>query len=168
MESSFDLKLSSFPTPLTSKPSKASQRFCSIDAVSNEALIFSFEKRSKNNPDGTWKVQSYDLFSESNKQAAWAMEDFDGNGLSDLVVSDSSLGELLFLPGKPHGQFCSAQEIPSLRGVSELHPIGVGNKLRPSLLILSRDEEALGLNFDKGLSFPEMIPIKVPLARCFD
>ena len=162
-ESSFDLKLSSFPTSLTSKPSKGSQRFCSIDAVSNEALIFSFEKRSKNNPDETWKVQSYDLFSESNKQAAWAMDDFDGNGWSDLVVSDSSLGELLFLPGKPHGQFGSAQEIPSLRGVSELHPIGVGKKLRPSLLILSRDEEALGLaNFDKkGLfSFPEMIPTK--------
>ena len=162
-ESSFDLKLSSFPALLSSKPSKGIQKFCSIDAVSNEALIFSFEKRFRNNPVEAWKVQSYDLFSESNKRAAWAVDDFDENGWPDLVVSDSSLGELLFLPGKSNGQFGSAQEVPSLRGISELHSIRVGKKRRPSLLILSREEEALGLaSFDKkGLfSFPEMIPTK--------
>ena len=112
-ESSFDLKLSSFPIPLFSKSSEGRQRFCSIDAVSNEALVFSFEKRTKENFSPELKVRSYDLFSESNKQAAWAMDDFDDNGISDLVVTDSSLGELLYLSGKPNGQFGSANEVPS-------------------------------------------------------
>lgn len=169
-ESSFDLKLSSFPIPLFSKSSEGRQRFCSIDAVSNEALVFSFEKRTKENFSPELKVRSYDLFSESNKQAAWAMDDFDDNGISDLVVTDSSLGELLYLSGKPNGQFGSANEVPSLRGISAIHSVRRGGKRGPSLLILSRDEEALGLaDFDSQgfFNFPQMLPNRgSPLLAC--
>ena len=172
-EFSFDLKLSSFPTPYFSKVEKERLQFCSIDAVSNEALVFSFDsKNGKESQADQLKVLSYDLFSDSNKETAWVMDDFNGQGWPDLLAADSSVGELLFLPGKPNGEFGVAREVPSLRGISSLHPLRTEKNLPPSLLVLSLDEEALGVaHFDpkgKGtFSFPEMLSTQgAPVVAC--
>ena len=41
-ELSFDIALASFPTPFTDNSATNSQKFCSIDALSREAVVFSF------------------------------------------------------------------------------------------------------------------------------
>lgn len=170
LESSFDLSLSSFPIPFSKEKEKDPIRFCSVEANSNEAVVFFFKKNLLELADKEANVLSYDLFSESNRGASWAMEDFDGDGWVDLVVADSSHGELLFLPGKSGGAFKGIIKNPSLRGISCLVPVRSNGETRTKLLILSKDEEVVGLaDFTtKGtFSFPNLLPTKgLPLIAC--
>ena len=48
LELSFDIALASFPTPFSDSSAMKSQKFCSIDALSREAVVFSFSFERRN------------------------------------------------------------------------------------------------------------------------
>ena len=167
-ELSMDVSLSSFPTLMQKNNPEKQKKFCSIDSLSREALVFSFKTNSDNRNGKPFNVTSFDLFSKSNKESSWAMGDFNGDGFSDLVGVSSSEGELVLLESDSKDFTGTLGVFPSLRGISDISVHKHKGEL--TLLLLSADEEVLGYSRfveGKGFLFPKLLKIKgTPIVAC--
>ena len=165
-ELSFDITLSSFPTPLKSSSGQNHKKFCSIDSLSREAIIFSLADENEMMSKKPFEVISYDMFSTSNKESSWTMGDFNMDGIPELVSASSEKGEIFHIESDQNGFSGKVKSSPSLKGITHLSAFK--NKGKTKLLVLSREEQVLGFsNFtkEKGFSFPLMIEVgAVPLA----
>ena len=165
-ELSFDIALASFPTLFSDSSAKRSQKFCSIDSLSREAVVFSFSFERKESSAKPFEVISYDIFSTSNKDSCWTTGDFNNDGISELVSASPENGEVLLLDSNRDGFSGIVDSSPSLRGISQLSSIKQGGKTK--LLVLSAEEEVLGISEYRkgnGFSFPSMIKVGgVPVA----
>ena len=167
-ELAMNLNLDSFPSLLPKNKGDLKPRFCSIDSLSREAIIFNFSNKPNEQNAKPFSVVTYDLFSKSNKKSSWVIGDFNGDTSQDLVSVSSSKGELLFLESNS-SEFSGAVEVfPSLKGISELSVHQHQGK--PALLLLSREEEVLGLSpfiNDKGFLFPKLLKLDGrPIVAC--
>ena len=165
-ELSFDIALASFPTPFSDSSAMKSQKFCSIDTLSREAVVFSFSFEKKKSSAKPYDVISYDIFSTTNKESCWTMGDFNNDGIAELVTASSENGEVLLLESNRDGFPGLVDSSPSLRGITQLSTIKQGGKTK--LLVLSTEEEVLGISDYRegsGFSFPSMIKVGgVPMA----
>ncbi len=159
-EKSFPVKLSSFPAMLKNSERTAGTRFCSIDSISGEAIVFSLSPKAPPEETLIDRVNAYDLFPESTKQSSWAWGDFDSDGINDLVASTFNRSEIIFLRGLSSGEFASPKTYPSLLGISSLSANKIHNGA--SLLLFSPEEEVIGLSKftkQKGFEFPMFLKV---------
>ena len=165
-ELSFDISLSSFPTLLESTPSQNNKSFCSIDSLSREAVVFSFSNEEIVNNESAFDIISYDIFPTSNRESAWATGDFNSDGVPELVTASPDKGELFHIESGNNGFSGNIKSYPSLKDISHLSSLQ--NKGKTKLLILSAEEEVIGVSEykkGKGFSFPLMVEMEgVPLS----
>ena len=165
-ELSFDISLSSFPTLLESTLSQNSKSFCSIDSLSREAVVFSFSNEEIVNNESAFDIISYDIFPTSNRESAWASGDFNSDGVPELITASPDKGELFHIESGKNGFSGNVKSYPSLKGISHLSSLR--NKGKTKLLILSAEEEVIGVSEykkGKGFSFPLMVEMEgVPLS----
>lgn len=166
-ERSFDLALGSSFNPLPkAKRGKAPVRFCAIDKLSGESLIFSFSKERKDDAEGL-VVSNFDVFPQDQKRTSWVYADFDQDGQKDVVTASSTKGEVLFLAGQGSMGFSNPVAYPSLNGITCLSSVRLPSK-EVGLLVLSPEENLVGLShfkFEKeeskgNFDFPVPIPLK--------
>ena len=165
-ELSFDISLSSFPTSLESSLSLNYKKFCSIDSLSREAVIFSFSDEEIVNRESSFDLISYDIFSTSNTESFWALGDFNLDGIPELVSASPDEGEVFHVESDKNGFSGKVKSSPSLKGITHLSALRNEGKIK--LLLLSAEEEVLGISEyqkGKGFSFPMMIELDgIPLA----
>jgi len=166
-ERSFDLALGSSFNPLPKgKRGKEPVRFCSIDRLSGEAMVFSFSKVRKGEVDGL-SVSNFDVFPQDQKRTSWVYADFDGDGKKDVVTASSTKGEVLYLSGGSGMVFSNPVPYPSLNGITSISSVRLSPKT-VGLLVLSPEENLVGLSHfsrekdsSKGsFGFPVPIPVK--------
>lgn len=165
-ELSFDISLSSFPTPLESPLNQKNKKFCSIDSLSGEALVFSFSDEEIVNRGSAFDLISYDIFSTANRESSWGWGDFNLDGVPDLVSASPDKGEVFHIESVKNGFSTEVKSSPSLKGISYL--CALRNKGKTKLLLLSAEEEVIGISEyrkGKGFTFPLMVEMEgVPLA----
>ncbi len=165
-EVSFDISLSSFPTPYGQSSDGKRKKFCSIDSLSREAVVFSFSFEKNKISAKPFEVISFDVFSTTNKESCWTMGDFNQDGIDELVSASPEKGEVLHLLSNEEGFSGMIDSSPSMRGIGQLSAIN--QKGKTNLLVLSSEEEMLGIaeySRESGFSFPYMIKVDgVPLA----
>lgn len=166
-ERSFDLALGSSFNPLPeNKRGKAPVRFCAIDRLSGEAMVFSFSKERKDKKQGL-VVSNFDVFPQDQKRTSWVYSDFDGDGKKDVVTASSTKGEVLYLSGQGAMGFSNPVSYPSLNGITSLSNVRLSPKT-VALLVLSPEENLVALSHfkrERGASmgsfvFPVPIPVK--------
>ena len=166
-ERSFDLALGSSFNPLPkSKKSKLPVRFCAIDRLSREAMVFSFSKERGKEADGL-AVSNFDVFPQDQKRTSWVYSDFDGDGKKDVVTASSTKGEILYLSGQGAMGFSNPVPYPSLNGITSISSVRLSPKT-VGLLVLSPEENLVGLSHFKrergaskgSFAFPVPIPVK--------
>ena len=89
----------------------------------------------------------------------WA--DVNGDGRPDLLVAEPASGQLSVYFQQPDGSLAPPKTFPTLAGVSQLAAADWNGDGHPSIFLLSRDENAVGVaQFDKNgrLPFPTLIP----------
>ena len=164
-ELSFDISLSSFPTAEENSLHQNSKKFYSIDSLSREAVVFSFSDEEIVNRESPFDVISYDIFSTSNRESSWTSGDFNSDGVPELVSASPDKGEVFHIESGRNGFSGKVESSPSLKGISQLSSLR--NKGKTKLLILSTEEEVLGISEykkGKGFTFPLMVEMKgVPL-----
>lgn len=165
-ELSFDISLSSFPTSLESLLSLNGKKFCSIDSLSREAVVFSFSDEEIVKRESAFDLISYDIFSTSNRESSWALGDFNLDGKPELVSASPDEGDVFYVESGKNGFSGKVNSYASLKGITHLSALR--NKGEIKLLILSAEEEVLGIseyNKSNGFSFPLMVELDgVPLA----
>ncbi len=167
-EISLDISLSSLPSVMGIESDDLQKKFCSIDALSNEAVVFSFQQQLEKENADPFEVITFDVFSKSNDESSWTLGDFNGDGFEDLVSVSSNKGEIIFLEADENEFVGSIQLSPSLRGITsvETHM----HQGSANLLVLSPEEEVLGLSeyeIGKGFLFPRLLKIDgVPIVAC--
>ena len=165
-ELSFDVSLSSFPTLLKTSSKSKQKKFCSIDSLSKEAVIFAFSNDNESNSKASFEVISYDIFSTSNKASSWTMGDFNLDGIEELVTASPEKGQIFHIESEENGFSGIVKSSPSLKGITHLSAFHHSGKTK--LLILSTEEQILGISDytqEKGFSFPLMIAVEgSPLA----
>ena len=163
-EKAFEVNLISFPTARMNQQSNRLS-FCSIDGLSREAITFSLsvDQNLKKKPSFT-EINTYDLFSESNKKMPVTHGDFNSDQISDLLLATPEKGEILFLMGKSDGTYESPIGFPSFRGISELDFIRSENEKNKKILIHSSGKKSSVsriINRMVKLVFPACYPLRV-------
>ena len=165
-ELSFDVSLSSFPTLLKTSSKSKQKKFCSIDSLSKEAVVFAFSNDNQNHSKASFEVISYDIFSTSNKESSWTMGDFNLDGVPELVTASPEKGQIFHIESEENGFSGMVKSSPSLKGITHLSAFN--HKGKTKLLVLSSEEQVLGISDytkGKGFSFPLMIELEgSPLA----
>ena len=164
-ERSFDLALGSSFNPLPKgKRGKEPVRFCAIDRLSGESLVFFFSKDRKADAEGL-SVRNFGVFPQDQKRTSWVYADFDEDGQKDAVTASSTKGEVLFLTGQESMGFSNPVAYPSLNGITRMSSVRLPSKA-VGLLVLSPEENLVGLShfkLEKGefkgiLTFPFPFP----------
>ncbi len=159
-ELSMDINLASFPTKLIAGKDSSSAKFCSIDSLSREAIVFSFSNIFKEKKNA-YNISTYDIFEKSNKESSWTLGDFDDDGFNELVSVSAGKGEIVFFQSDKDGFSGTVETFPSFRGISDISLHNHEDKAH--LLIVSPEEEVLGLSSydeNKGFSFPKLINLE--------
>ena len=98
----------------------------------------------------------------SGKDRDLAVGDFDGDGLSDVVVTDPDASRvLLFKQGKGYG-LDMGTPFPSLTGSDQLRAADLDGDGKADLVVHSGSEKTIGVSrYDDGrLTFPQSIPME--------
>ena len=103
--------------------------------------------------------------------AAYAFGDFDGDGGTDVAVSDPDGAQILLYLRRPQGGFALPLKFPSLADGRSLAAGNWDGDKQATLFVASPREQSLGmtrLNAEGRLSYPQPLPIKGrPLAVAF-
>lgn len=87
--------------------------------------------------------------------------DVDGDGLTDIVVTDPGRGQFLVLRGQPNGGLGPATGYPGLKDMRKVRAARLGDGAGEALVVLSLDEKVIALSrFEGGrLSFPQTVAV---------
>ena len=110
-ELSMDINLASFPTKLIAGKDSSSAKFCSIDSLSREAIVFSFSNIFKEKKNA-YNISTYDIFEKSNKESSWTLGDFDDDGFNELVSVSAGKGEIVFFQSDKDGFSGTVETFP--------------------------------------------------------
>ncbi len=140
----------------------AGREVVAIDGTTGRVRIAQFEREG--NPDGELAARLVQYgFGEpgSAKRRDLATGDLNGDGLTDVVVTDPNAAQLIvFLQHENYGLDLGAA-YPSFLGVEQVRLSDIDGDGRAEVFVLSNQEKSVGLcRLQKGrLSFPTTLPI---------
>jgi len=87
--------------------------------------------------------------------------DIDGDGLTDMVVTDPGRGQFLVLRGQPDSGLGPVTAYPGLKDMRKVRAARLGDGAGEALAVLSLDEKVIALSrFEGGrLSFPQTVAV---------
>ncbi len=87
--------------------------------------------------------------------------DIDGDGLTDMVVTDPGRGQFLVLRGQPDSGLGPVTAYPGLKDMRKVRAARLGDGAGEALAVLSIDEKVIALSrFEGGrLSFPQTVAV---------
>jgi len=145
---------------------QAGSEILTIDAGSHRLLCYALTGAGKKNSD--WPILSYPLVSgKGYMKRDLATGDFDGDGWTDVVISDGGAAELLFYRQIPDIGLVEPVRFPAYADIDSLSAGDIDADGRAELAVLSVKEKVIGLSEFAGnrLSFPEPLAIGAePLA----
>jgi hypothetical protein len=95
------------------------------------------------------------------KIAAYALADFNGDGLADYAIADGKAAQVAVYMQQADGTFAEPRTFPSFAGISGIAPVAIPGSKKSALTVVSR-KEGLGiskLTDDGRLEFPTPIAI---------
>jgi len=147
---------------------KAGQEIVAIDAISRRLTCHKFAARlgSPKSPDGSqdddWPVLFYPLAAgQGSEKRDLVIGDFDGDGLSDVVVSDPGAAEIIWYKQVAGVGLAEPARFPSLAEADGLSAADIDGDSKSELGVLSIKEKAIGISkFESGrLSFPKAVDL---------
>jgi hypothetical protein len=134
-----------------------------IDAISRRLACYKFAADSNTaDKDNDWPVLFYPLAAgEGSEKRDLVVGDLDGDGLSDVVISDPGAAELLCYRRLPGSGLTEPQRFPSLADADSLSAVDIDGDAKSEVAVLSVKEKAIGISrFDAGrLSFPHSVDL---------
>lgn len=131
-----------------------------IDAMSGRLVCWKYG--IEKDADADWPMVFYPLPAgqESTKRDL-VIGDFDGDGRSDIVVSDRGAAELVFYKQNMDTGLAEPAKFPAFSDIDSLSVADIDGKGKAKLGVLSVKEKAIGLSEykDGRLTFPQ--PVKV-------
>src|SRR5208337_196784 len=120
---------------------------------SGRASVSQFTRQPAEILSGTFRRGQFQLLPLKKTDAAqrgllWA--DVNGDGLPDLLVAEPASGQLSVYLQQADGSLAPPKTFPTLAGVSQIAAADLNGDGKPSIFVLSRDENAVGVTqFDK-------------------
>jgi hypothetical protein len=138
----------------------AGDEILTIESRSGRLICYKFSL--ENQKDADWPILFYPLASgEADTTRDMAIGDFDGDGLSDVVISDPGAAELIFYRQVPKIGLTEPVRFPAFSDITSLSAVDINGDGKTELGILSIKEKVVGLSSfeDDRLSFPQPVDI---------
>ncbi|MHC4635243.1 MAG: FG-GAP repeat domain-containing protein, partial [Planctomycetota bacterium] len=138
----------------------------SIDAASGRLICYKFAAEKEKDVD--WPILFYPLASgEGNTKRDLVIGDFDGDGTTDITISDPGAAELIFYKQTTGIGLAEPVKFPALADITRLSAEDIDGDGKTELAVLSVKEKIIGISKfeNERLSFPK--PVKIidePLA----
>lgn len=147
---------------------KAGTEILTIDSQTGRLKVQQLENAQTKNGEISKRLTLYGFGEEgSGRNRGFDLGDINGDGLSDVVVSDPEAAQMLvYLQTKDRG-LDLGQTYPGLQGVEQLRVEDVNGDGKSEVFVLSEREKIIGVSSldSQRLSFPKVLPIKgEPLA----
>jgi hypothetical protein len=148
----------------------AGDEILTIDGRSGRLICYKFSL--ENQKDADWPILFYPLASgQADTTRDLAIGDFDGDGLSDVAISDPGAAELIFYRQIPKIGLAEPVRFPAFADITSLSAVDINGDGKTELGILSIKEKVVGLSSfeDNRLSFPQPVyvtgqPVAMELA----
>jgi len=131
-----------------------------IDGRSGRLACYKFSL--ENQKDADWPILFYPLASgQADTTRDLAIGDFDGDGLSDVAISDPGAAELIFYRQIPKIGLAEPVRFPAFADITSLSAVDINGDGKTELGILSIKEKVVGLSSfeDNRLSFPQPVNV---------
>ncbi|MGD0596033.1 MAG: VCBS repeat-containing protein [Sedimentisphaerales bacterium] len=147
---------------------KAGQEIVAIDAISRRLTCYKFAARlsspksSDGSQDDDWPVLFYPLAAgQGSEKRDLVIGDFDGDGLSDVVVSDPGAAEIIWYKQVAGVGLAEPARFPSLAEADALSAADIDSDGKSELGVLSIKEKTIGISkFEAGrLTFPKAVDL---------
>jgi hypothetical protein len=132
-----------------------------VDSMSGRLICYRLaaEKRK----DADWPILFYPLASvQEDTKRDLVLGDFDGDGLTDVVISDPGAAELIFYKQTAGIGLAEPVRFPAFADITSLSATDIDADGKSELGVLSLKEKVIGLSKFEGdrLSFPKPIGLK--------
>jgi len=153
---------------LSNVDGKPGAEILTIDSQTGRLKVQQLEQTQAQNGELSKRLTMYGFGEEgSGRNRGFDLGDLNGDGLSDVVVSDPEAAQMLvYLQTKDRG-LDLGQTFPGLQGVEQLRVEDVNGDGQGEVFVLSEREKIIGISSleNQRLSFPKVLPIKgEPLA----
>jgi hypothetical protein len=131
-----------------------------VDAKSGRLVCYKFSKTMKKATD--WPMYFYPLVSgESDNLRDIAAADFDGDGLTDVAISNPAAAEIILYKQQAQYGLTEPVSFPSLADITSLSAADIDGDGKSELAVLSVKEKIIGISKfeDNRLSFPKPLEL---------
>ncbi len=131
-----------------------------IDAKSGRLLCYHFVADNQKTED--WQVLFYPLAAgESDTKRDLVTGDFDGDGLTDVLISDTGAAELILYSQKKNYGLAEPVRFPAFADITNLSAADIDKDKKTEIGVLSVKEKIAGIvNYeDNRLSFPKPLDL---------
>jgi FG-GAP-like repeat len=131
-----------------------------VDAVSGRLICYKFAAEKR--PEADWPVLFYPLASgQDSAKRDLVLGDFDGDGLTDVAISDPGAAELIFYRQTVGLGLAEPARFPAFADIASLSAADVDGDGKSELGVLSIKEKVIGLSRFKNdrLSFPQPLDV---------
>ena len=138
----------------------AGDEILTVDAISKRLICYKFA--SEKETDSDWPILFYPLTSgEGSTKRDLVAGDFDGDGLTDVAISDPGAAEIIFYKQTPKLGLAEPVEFPAFADIESLSAADIDKDKKVELAVLSVKEKIIGkAEFeDDRLSFPQPVEI---------
>lgn len=131
-----------------------------VDSISGRLVCYKLTDQKMRDAD--WPILYYPLvWGQENTKRDIAVSDIDGDGLSDIVVSNPGGAELIFYRQVPGMGLTEPVKFPAFSSIDSLSAADIDEDKKNEIGVLSTKEKLIGISrFENGrLSFPEPVDI---------
>ena len=138
----------------------AGDEILAVDGVSGRLTCYKFAAEKQKDAD--WPILFYPLASgQADTKRDLAVDDFDGDGLADVTISDPGAAELILYKHTAGLGLAEPVRFPAFADIVSLSAADIDDNGKTELAVLSVKERVLGISQfeDDRLSFPKPIDL---------
>jgi FG-GAP-like repeat len=138
----------------------AGDEILTVDAISGRLICYKLA--AEKHPEADWPILFYPLASgQDSAKRDLVLGDFDGDGLTDVVVSDPGAAELIFYRQTAGLGLAEPARFPAFADIAGLSAADIDADGKSELGVLSIKEKVIGLSrFENDrLSFPQPLDV---------